>query len=519
MKKKIVIAGAGPAGLTFAYELLKKSKKYEVIILEESNDIGGISKTVKYKGNRIDIGGHRFFTKSDEVNKIWREILPIQGKPSKDDLKLKRKINIDKNGPDPEKTNNVLLKRNRISRILFDHKFYDYPISLKLDTIKNMGFIRTIACGFSYIKSSIFKRKETNLENFYINRFGKKLYSLFFEDYTTKVWGRSPKEIDASWGAQRVKGISIRKVLGNALSKIFNLRKRDVETSLIEEFTYPKLGPGYLYEEMANKITSMGGKVIKNQKVIKVINKNNSVSSVITLDKDNNEIKYNCNYFISSMPLKDLIEAMDAPKKITSIASNLPYRDFITFGILVKKLKIKNKTNIKTINNIIPDTWIYVQDRSVKMGRIQVFNNWSPYMVKDYKKSVWVGLEYFCNEDSEFWNMSKKKSIEFAINELEQIGFIDKKDVIDATRIKVKKAYPAYFDSYSEIDKIINYINKFDNLYCIGRNGQHRYNNMDHSMLTAIKAVDSILNNSDKKEIWNVNIEQDYHEENNKSED
>ena len=512
MKKKIIIAGAGPAGLTFAYELLKKSKKYDVIILEESNDIGGISKTVKYKGNRIDIGGHRFFTKSDEVNKIWNEILPIQGKPSKDDIKLKRKINLNDNGPDPEKEDKVLLKRNRISRILFCNKFYDYPISLKFETIKNMGFIRTIICGFSYIKSCIFKKHETNLENFYINRFGKKLYSLFFEDYTTKVWGRSPKEIDASWGAQRVKGISIRKVIGNALSKLFKIKNKDVETSLIEEFTYPKYGPGYLYEEMANKIIDMGGTIIKNSKVIKINTKKNIVTDVISME-NNEEKKYKCNYFISSMPLKDLIENMDAPKKVTSIASNLPYRDFITFGILTKKLKIKNKTDIKTINNIIPDTWIYVQDRTVKMGRIQVFNNWSPYMVKDYKKTVWIGLEYFCNENSEFWNMSKKKGIEFAINELVKIGFIDKKNVIDATRIKVKKAYPAYFDSYKDIDKVIKYINTFDNLYCIGRNGQHRYNNMDHSMLTAIKAVDSILNNTNKNEIWNVNIEQDYHEE------
>lgn len=513
MKKKIIVAGAGPAGLTFAYELLKKSKKYDVIILEESNDIGGISKTVKYKGNRIDIGGHRFFTKSDEVNKIWSEILPIQGKPSKDDIKLKRKISLNNDGPDPEKEDKVLLKRNRISRILFCNKFYDYPISLKFETIKNMGFFRTIICGFSYIKSCIFKKHETNLENFYINRFGKKLYSLFFEDYTAKVWGRSPKEIDASWGAQRVKGISIRKVIGNALSKIFKIKNKNIETSLIEEFTYPKFGPGFLYEEMANKIVDMGGTIIKNSKVIKVNTKKNKVTDIIALE-NNEEVTYKCNYFISSIPLKDLIEDMDAPKKVTSIASNLPYRDFITFGILAKKLKIQNKTDIKTINNIIPDTWIYVQDRTVKMGRIQVFNNWSPYMVKDYKKTVWIGLEYFCNENSEFWNMSKKKGIEFAINELVKIGFVDKKDVIDATRIKVKKAYPAYFDSYKDINKVIKYINTFANLYCIGRNGQHRYNNMDHSMLTAIKAVDSILNNTNKKEIWNVNVEQDYHEEN-----
>ena len=212
------------------------------------------------------------------------------------------------------------------------------------------------------------------------------------------------------------------------------------------------------------------------------------------------------------MPIKDLCNALEAPKRITNISNNLPYRDFVTFGILVKKLKIKNETSIKTINNIIPDTWIYVQDNSVKMGRIQIFNNWSPYMVKDYKKTIWIGLEYFCSESGSFWNMSKKKSIDLAINELISLGLIDKKDVLDATRIKVKKAYPAYFDSYKDINKVINYLNKYENLYCIGRNGQHRYNNMDHSMLTAIKAVDCLLNKSNKKDIWNVNIEQEYHE-------
>ncbi len=215
------------------------------------------------------------------------------------------------------------------------------------------------------------------------------------------------------------------------------------------------------------------------------------------------------------MPIKDLINRMnDVPTRINNIASNLPYRDFITFGVLTKKLKETNKSKIKTINNIIPDTWIYIQDRSVKMGRIQVFNNWSPYMVDDYKKHIWIGLEYFCNENDDFWNMSEKKSKEFAVNELVSIGMVDKKDVIDTVRIKIKKAYPAYFDSYKDIKKLINYISKIDNIYCIGRNGQHRYNNMDHSMLTAIEAVNSLLDGTDKKNIWNVNTESEYHEEN-----
>ena len=510
-KKEIIVIGAGPAGLTYAYELLKKSKKYNVTILEESNNIGGIAQTINYKGNRIDIGGHRFFTKENKVNEIWQEILPLQGSLSKDDKILKRKIELNQNGPDPEKTDKVFLRRHRVSRILFEKKFYDYPISLKLSTLKNIGFIRTICVGFSYIKSSLFKKKETNLENFYINRFGKKLYSMFFKDYTTKVWGRTPSYIDASWGAQRVKGISIRKVIGNALKRVFKIKDNNVETSLIEEFYYPKLGPGYLYEEMAKRIEELGGTILKNSKVIRINNKDFKVKEVLVQSKDSINT-YKCDYLVSSMPIKDLCDSLDAPKRIKNISDNLPYRDFVTFGILVKKLKIKNETNIKTINNIIPDTWIYVQDNSVKMGRIQIFNNWSPYMVKDYKKTIWIGLEYFCSESGSFWNLSKKKAIDLAIDELIKLDLIDKKDVLDATRIKVKKAYPAYFDSYKDIQKIINYLNKFDNLYCIGRNGQHRYNNMDHSMLTAIKAVDCLLNNANKKDIWNINIEQEYHE-------
>ena len=516
MKKKVVIIGAGPAGLTYAYELLKQSNKYEVVILEATKNIGGISQTVKYKGNRIDIGGHRFFTKSEKVNEIWQELLPVQGKPSKDYKLLKIDVELNENGPDPEVVDEVLLKRHRISRIFFNKKFYDYPVSLKLETIKNMGFLTTMKVGFSYLKSCVIKRKDDTLENFYINRFGKKLYSMFFEFYTTKVWGRTPKDIDASWGAQRVKGISITKVLGNALKKVFHIKDKNAETSLIEEFFYPKLGPGYLYETMAKRCVEMGATLLLEHEVIGITNKNGKITEIKVKNKDKEET-IKCNYVVSSMPIKNLINAMnDVPTRIKNIAKDLPYRDFITFGVLVKKLKEKNITNIKTINNIIPDTWIYVQDRSVKMGRIQVFNNWSPYLVDDYKKHVWVGLEYFCNEGDEFWTMPEKKAKEFAINELVEIGMIDKKDVIDSTRIKIKKAYPAYFDSYKDINKVINYLNKIDNIYCIGRNGQHRYNNMDHSMLTAVEAVDVLLHGGDKKKIWEVNTEQEYHEENKK---
>ena len=510
MKKKVIIIGAGPAGLSCGYKLLKESDKYDVTILECSKDIGGISKTVNYKGNRMDIGGHRFFSKSDEVNKFWNDIMPIQGKKSFDDKKLKRDKTLVKGGPDPEVEDNVMLVRNRISRIYYLKKFFDYPISLKWSTIKNLGIIRTIKSGFSYLKACIFKKKEDNLENFYINRFGRKLYSMFFEGYTEKLWGRHPSEIDASWGAQRVKGISILAVLGNAFKKIFHIKSKKIETSLIEEYLYPKYGPGEFWEKVAHDFKKMGGTILMNHEVNKIDIKDDKIKCVYC----GNE-KIVGDIFVSSMPIKDLINSIgNVPKKIYSIANDLPYRDFVTVGLLVDKLNLKNETNIKTLNNIIPDCWIYVQDSNVKLGRIQVFNNWSPYMVKNPMKTVWIGLEYFCNENDDFWNMSDKDCINFVTSELIKMEIISKKDIIDAHRERVKKAYPAYFDSYKDIDKVIKYLNGFNNLYCIGRNGQHRYNNMDHSMLTGFRCVDCILDKKlNKNIIWEVNTEKEYHEE------
>ncbi len=512
--KKIIIIGAGPAGLTAGYELLKTNSKYEVIILESEKQVGGISKTINYKGNRMDLGGHRFFSKSERVNEFWKELMPTQGKDSFDDKKLKRVKSLSVGGPDPEKEDNVMLVRNRVSRIYYLKKFFDYPISLKFQTFYNMGLVRTIQSGFSYLKSLIIKKPEDSLENFYINRFGKKLYSMFFEGYTEKLWGRHPKEISADWGAQRVKGISIVAVIKDSLSKIFHIKSKNKETSLIEEYLYPKYGPGHLWEKVAKDFEKMGGTILTKHNVIKVKENNGKITSVVC-EHNGEEVTIKGDIFISSMPIKDLMNGMDkVPSKISKIANGLPYRDFVTVGLLVKKLNLKNETNIKTINNIVPDCWIYVQENDVKLGRIQIFNNWSPYMVKNIKNTVWVGLEYFCNENDDFWNMSDKKATKFAIDELVSMGIIEEKDVLDSHREKVKKAYPAYFDTYDKIDDVIKYLNKFDNLYCIGRNGQHRYNNMDHSMMTAFETVDIINGKkNDKKAIWNVNTEKDYHEE------
>ena len=506
MQKIAIIIGAGPAGLTAAYKLLKETD-IKPIIYEESNVIGGISQTFEYKGNRMDIGGHRFFTKNDLVMDVWKELMKPQGAPALDEKLLNENKQYEGKA-DPEKEDDVFLTRRRVSRIYYLGKFFDYPISMKPRTFLNMGFFRTMSAGFGYIHSCIFKKKEDSLENFYINRFGKPLYNMFFKDYTTKVWGRSPKEISPDWGAQRVKGLSLMKTFISALTKPFRKKSSKVETSLIEEFYYPKKGPGQLYSKMADEIIKMGGEIHFNSKVDNVHLNGNSIDYI---EVNGNIVKGD--YYISSMPIKDLMNSMnDVDKSLLDIANNLPYRDFITVGLLLDKLKIKNKTTMKTVNNIVPDCWIYIQDNSVKLGRLQIFNNWSPYMVDDLQKHIFVGLEYFCNEGDEMWNMKEEDFIKFAIDELVKIKIIDKEDVLDSVELKIKKAYPAYFDSYAEFPKVKDYLNSIDNLYCIGRNGQHRYNNMDHSMLTAIETVNVIKNGLDKSIIWNVNADKEYHE-------
>lgn len=511
--KKCIIIGGGPAGLTAGYELLKKSKDYEVIILEASEVLGGISRTVKYNGHRMDIGGHRFFSKDKDVNKFWAELMPMQGAPSFDDKILGREKALSEGGPDPENEDKVMLLRRRISRIYYLNKFFDYPISMKPQTFINMGFVRTVKAGCSYLKSTVSKKEEDSLENFYINRFGKVLYSMFFEGYTEKLWGRHPSEISADWGAQRVKGLSILAVIKDMLSKLVPSKDRKVETSLIEEFQYPKFGPGQLWETVGDEFTKMGGKILYNHKVTDIDISNGRINSV----KCENGETLEGDIFISSMPVKDLVAGMgsDVPAAPAEIAAGLPYRDFVTVGLLLDKLNLKNETGIKTLGNIVPDCWIYVQDVGVKLGRIQIFNNWSPYLVKDPQNTVWVGLEYFCDEGDSFWSMDEKSCVELAVKELKSMGVITQDaKILDSHREKVQKAYPAYFDTYDRIDELVNYLDTFENLYCVGRNGQHRYNNMDHSMVTSFETVSNILSGKKTKEnIWSVNTEAEYHEE------
>ena len=526
-KQTVVIIGGGPAGLTAAWELMKDggADAYDVTVLEATREFGGISRTVKHNGNRMDIGGHRFFSKDDRIMQWWRDTLPLQGAPSYDDRKLGRHHDLEPGGPDPETCDEVMLKRHRVSRIYWNRHFFDYPISLSPNTLKAMGPKLTLEAGFSYLKSMVHKLPEDNLENFYINRFGRKLYSMFFEGYTEKLWGRHPSQISADWGAQRVKGLSITEVLKNAFLKLLP-KKQDaskVETSLIEEFWYPKYGPGQLWETVERNCERAGVRVITDANVVQVRQEGGRIESVVYEDCEGNRTVLKADQFISSMPVKDLVNALGAgegaaqvPADMSEIANGLPYRDFVTVGLLVKHLKLRNTTDIPTLGNppIVPDCWIYVQDPGYKVGRLQIFNNWSPYLVKDVDDTVWIGLEYFCEEGDAFWSMSDEEARDFAIQELTRMRVINgPQDVIDAHRERVKKAYPAYFDTYSRMDELVEYLDSFGNLYCVGRNGQHRYNNMDHSMATAMEAVGNIkTGKTSKKNVWSVNTEQSYHE-------
>jgi protoporphyrinogen oxidase len=527
MSKRAIIIGAGPAGLTAAYELLAKTDIRPVII-EKSGDIGGISKTINYKGNRMDLGGHRFFSKSDLIMKWWQEILPLQGADSKDEIlkeisyhKKNTSVRLPPNGPDPEKTDRVMLIRNRLSRIFFLRKFFDYPITLNVKTITNLGVFRIIKIGLTYLKIKIFPvKKIESLEDFFISRFGEELYKTFFKDYTEKVWGVSCTEIPADWGKQRVKELSVSRAVLHALKTIFTREKsigqKNTDTSLIEQFLYPKYGPGQMWETVAEIIREKGGTIIMNSEVTGIEYSGSAITGILYSDVSTGlENSLSGDYFFSSMPVKDLINAMrgNVPSSVKEISNGLQYRDFITVGLLLNKLKIKNETRISTLYGLVPDNWIYIQERDVKVGRLQIFNNWSPYMVSDIEK-VWLGLEYFCNEGDQLWEMKDDEFITFAINELDSIDIIHKNEVIDSTIIRMPKTYPAYFGTYNQFNIIREFTDNFENLFLIGRNGMHKYNNQDHSMLTAITAVKNILLNIISKEnIWDINTEEEYHEE------
>jgi len=522
MKQRVaIIIGAGPAGLTAAYELLKRTD-IKPIVLERSEYMGGIARTVSYKGNRIDIGGHRFFSKSDRVMNWWFQFLPVQTSQAAHTMisyhQKTREIKAPETG-DPEKTDLVMLVRQRKSRIYFLRRFFDYPISLSKDTLQKLGLARTMRIGLSYVQAVIRPiRNEQNLEQFFINRFGKELYKTFFQAYTEKVWGIPCDKISAEWGAQRVKGLSITKAVTHHVRKLRgnkqDLAQKESETSLIEQFLYPKLGPGQLWEEVARQVKEMGGEILTGYRVCRIEHVDGQVNAVEARNEAASEPRtFAGDYFFSTMPVKDLLQAMDPapPVTVREVGDQLVYRDFLTVGLLCEKLKVHD--HHAQADSLIKDNWIYIQEPDVKLGRLQIFNNWSPYMVSDSSK-VWLGLEYFCFEGDELWQMTDDELIRLGTKELATIDIVDEAQVVDGTVLRMDKTYPAYFGSYDRFPEIRKFVDTFQNLFLVGRNGMHKYNNQDHSMLTAMVAVDNIASGSTNKEnIWSVNTEQEYHEE------
>jgi protoporphyrinogen oxidase len=404
--------------------------------------------------------------------------------------------------------------------------FFDYPLSLSVATLGRLGLIRMLRILFSYMKAQLLQRKpEKTLEDFLINRFGRELYLTFFKSYTEKVWGVPCEQISAAWGAQRIKGLSLSKAVTHFLSKLVgrnrkdpsDIRQKDAETSLIEQFLYPKFGPGQLWEHVAKLVEEGGGEVRMGWRVSKLhvrkgLDGLERVIEVEATTPDGGTFTLEGDYFFSTMPVRELLRSIDAPvpSEIQSISDGLQYRDFITVGLLVDRLLITEPDG-----SPIKDTWIYIQEPDVLLGRMQVFNNWSPHLVSDPTK-MWIGLEYFCYDTDPLWHKSNEEIAQFAIGEVAKIGILKPEEVRDSCVFRVPKTYPAYFGTYDRFDEIIQYMERYENLFLVGRNGMHKYNNQDHSMLTAMVAVDNILKGvKGKQNLWEINTEQEYHEERN----
>jgi protoporphyrinogen oxidase len=523
-QKRAIIIGAGPAGLTAAWELLTRTG-IQPIVLEKSEYMGGISRTVNYKGNRIDIGGHRFFSKSDRVMQWWMNILPLQGPgnggpPTIAYHGMKREVAASSGAPDPETIDKVMLVRPRKSRIYYLRKFFEYPITLSKATLLNLGLVRTARIGLSYLRSEMFPiRDERTLEHFIVNRFGRELYRAFFESYTEKVWGVPCSQISAEWGAQRIKGLSIWKTLQHALRMVFggsaktDLSQKEVQTSLIDQFLYPKFGPGQMWEEVACQVRKLGGEIHTGYRVDRIFTEGKLVRAIQATHVGTGSTElFEGDYFFSTAPIKELLRSFDPapPANVLEVSDGLVYRDFITVGLLVNGLKINESASQG--KKLISDNWIYIQEPDVLIGRLQVFNNWSPWMVNDPAK-VWLGLEYFCNEGDELWKRSDDEMIRLGQEELAKIGIIDEAAVEDGTVLRMEKTYPAYFGSYGRFSEVREFVDGIANLFLVGRNGMHKYNNQDHSMLTAMIAVDNIAAGiTDKSNLWEVNTEMEYHE-------
>ncbi len=517
-QKTAVIVGAGPAGLTAAYELITRTNIQPIVLEKDPTYVGGIARTITHNGNRIDIGGHRFFSKSDRVMNWWLSILPLEKRENSADTityhSKTRAVTSEASAPDPSTEDRVMMVRPRLSRIFYNGSLFEYPIQPSFVTFRKLGFWKTVIIGLHYLYRVMFPiRPEKTLEDFYINRFGRELYETFFKTYTEKVWGVPCKQISAEWGAQRVKGLSIGKAIKHFLThhlvpQANDIAQKNTETSLIEQFMYPKYGPGHLWETVRDEIVRRGGVVRMGMEAKGMAVKDGAVVAVSALSLNGDTEEFPADYVFSTMPIVELIQSLasETPPHITEIANGLPYRDFITIGLLLDRLSVGNE-------NSLTDTWMYIHDPNVHMCRIQFFNNWSPYLVKK-EGHYWIGLEYIVHTKDPLWAKSDKEIMQSGIAELVQLGFIEESAVKDSVVIRMEKTYPAYFGTYDRFSEIRGYLNTFPNLFPIGRNGMHRYNNQDHSMLTAMTAVDNIIEGrTDKTNLWEINTEEEYHEE------
>ncbi len=463
-QRNFVIIGGGPAGLTAAYVLTK----YQVhpIVLEKTNMVGGIARTENYKSYYFDMGGHRFFSKEPEVNRLWQEVL----------------------GDD-------FLCRPRLSRIYYNHKFFHYPLK-PVNALVGLGFWQSVSVGLSYLRWQIFpSSREDTFEQWVTNRFGKRLFTIFFKSYTEKVWGISTSELSADWAAQRIKNLDLKM----AILSMF-IKPNKTVSSLIDEFDYPRRGPGMMWTAFHERITNQGGQVLLNRPVIKITREGNRILNVV-IENDGRDEIISGSDFISSMPITDFIKKLDPPPpaEILEAANQLKYRNFLTVCLIIDK------------EQLFDDNWIYIHDPDVKVGRIQNFKNWSPEMVPDLSKTS-LGLEYFCNEGDELWCMADQDLINLGKKEVHQIGLADENLVLDGVVFRVDKSYPVWDSDYTQhLGVLRNFVDSLENFQTVGRNGMHRYNNQDHSMLTAILAVRNALL-GEKHDLWAVNTEREYHE-------
>lgn len=467
-QQRVVIIGAGPAGLTAAYELARR--KVAVTVLEQDQQVGGIARTVNYRGFRFDIGGHRFFTKVAVVARLWRQLL----------------------GSD-------FLSRPRLSRIVYRRRFFDYPLK-PLNALRNLGLLNAAAILLSYLRVRIFPvRPEASFADWVTNRFGRRLYEIFFKTYTEKVWGVPCSTIGAQWAVQRIRGLSLRTAVLDALTPA-RFRKKGAIKTLISEFWYPRLGPGMMWEALRNRTEALGGKVMLDCPVTCIIHDGSRILSVEGTCGGRN-VRFPANEFISSMPLRDLIRSLSpaVPPEVRSAAEQLTYRDFLTVALVVEG------------EGLFPDNWLYIHDETVRVGRIQNFANWSPDMVPEPGRSC-LGMEYFCNQGDELWSMSDQDLLALATRELNSIGLAIPIRVVDGVVVRMPKAYPVYNQNYPAAIAVLRaYLQRFSNLQPVGRNGMHRYNNMDHSMLTAMFAVRNLFH--ERLDLWSVNVDEAYHEE------